>query len=667
MSDTAAIKYLCDQARSAHAAGDGARVNHLAALALKYTKEAGKPFQILPSIRDVKWACVLPLYWLERNYMVGRVWDVLGAYVESGDASITPILSVLRAYAWLVEQPLAGLGLENPRLEDLDLAWCRPEQEPEDRVLCHHLVELVWWHARGSVRCTEIVDRWLVPCTEEMRNELATTRDRLALQQRLVIPHDPHMRARTAEVASFRNKSPLAALWLLLLHEEGRLLDDELKRLLKTGCAGAVDARVLFDTHCWNRFTGEWGDDEAVGLTRQEMFKNEAPILVFRHGRRGRIAQLLAQIHRDGTARNAHMRYTVFSLIMLEQLASLRAWDFPGLAMMLRAEAEACFEVCKWEEEKSEWATRGVLQAVRGVGWRKGSDRSDVRQAVSGLEFAQAHRLADLVDALLLSCPLQVHSASDCLQDLEDLVPRVCWNKVARWATERIGSTRRGASGLQLCCGFLPYVEEDSEIWDILTPHAERLASGSVSWSTRDPSLLVWISHAPSRLAAEAMQIICDATPRDVNDELARVPFLAAFHQRDPEAASELAKRLITQTEDWRARAALLPFVGKAEGRATQRKIKPYIIEHLRGVLCDAAPPQTARQCKLILGTPDFPKVATWTNDDRDLVHQVVEVIDSPTVLAQYVPYLLRCLAGMVLHGTTRIARLVIPSLESKR
>src|ERR1043166_8147737 len=72
-----AFNHLRDEARAAHLAGDGLRVNHLCSIALtRFTKLTGAQ-QLLIDLTEIKWACIFPLHWLLDDYMTRTVKEAI--------------------------------------------------------------------------------------------------------------------------------------------------------------------------------------------------------------------------------------------------------------------------------------------------------------------------------------------------------------------------------------------------------------------------------------------------------------------------------------------------------------------------------------------------------------------------------------------------------------
>src|SRR5213078_2063906 len=92
----AAFAYLRDRARRAHSEGDGLLVNSLCSVALSQIETLSQSGQLRLQLRDLKWTCILPVYWLVDEFMLREVEKAVKGFAEQ--EQVDPLLPILKAY-----------------------------------------------------------------------------------------------------------------------------------------------------------------------------------------------------------------------------------------------------------------------------------------------------------------------------------------------------------------------------------------------------------------------------------------------------------------------------------------------------------------------------------------------------------------------------------------
>lgn len=666
----AAFGYLRDEARSANLAGDGFRVNHLAAIALAQFHQLAERKRLGLTLDDVKWACILPLHWLLHEYMLHHVGKVRGDATKAGSASAS-LQHALKTYFWFVEQPLAILDKGGHLLKDFSFDWCRASDAVEDGVLITHLLELVWWSDRQGSDWLAVADDWLGRCPGEHREALEEFRDRLFLQARFTRPRVSFIRVAADELPQLPERYPLAKLWGNLLNGEAMALDDEIETLVSANRPNEIEARAVFDAHHWNRFVGNWGEEQAVGLTRRMLHASESPMLSFHQARQARRSALLGELYLRNSEDNAIERFSVFSLVRSEALTALRLWSWSDWADAIRAESHAAFEVCRWIPDKPGWAVFAILLSVRASSLKEAKDSAEFRRALSRLEFAPTELLAAFVAELLNTYLRQKRAAWDALEGLADLIPESCWEAVAGWQLEYLAEHKQGKDWgpgimtLSLWANLLPRQSAQSPLWQTLQPEALRLAA--IPWVWRHEGrgfFLVWLEHAPLSLAIELGDVIAEVPDVDHHDQEGRAMVLGNAELQRPELSGRYRERLFAQARDIEQRSQLWPLMTEEQKADLKKEAKPHAVHALEAFLKHAAPRAEPTQYHLPSGCPRLVDIVAWEIADLPLVEAALSAINNPGVMANCLPHLLDCLSCLVANGPSEFADRILPEVH---
>lgn len=134
-------------------------MNSLCSLALSQAEDLAKKKQLQLGLAELKWAYVLPMFWLIDDYMFRNTNAALNETFPS-DPRHDSLLLVLRAYYFLIREPLANIDEQIRILTEMKFECLGDGNQCEDFVLLTHLLELVWFH--GPIeRWQTLADDWI--------------------------------------------------------------------------------------------------------------------------------------------------------------------------------------------------------------------------------------------------------------------------------------------------------------------------------------------------------------------------------------------------------------------------------------------------------------------------------------------------------------------------
>lgn len=660
-----AYQFLRDQARLAHLSGDGLHVNHLSALALAEFRKQVEEKNLVIGLCDIKWACILPLYWLLHDYMLREVDCVRRAAKTLGSGSDS-LHKALHSYFWFVEQPLVPISDYPDEGRNLSFDWCREEDALEDGVLMTHLLELLWWHSRGTDEWLAVADCWLSKCPQWHRKQLTDTCARLKVQTRLTHFSETHARLNVADIATLPVEFAQAQLWVYLLNREAKELDTAVLMFIRTGRVRDTDARLVFDAHHWNRFFGLWGEPQHVGLTRRMLQATDSPTLLFHRLRQSRRNDLLCDFYRMRSESNDNARFDVLRFSMLEELAALRMWSWGDWIDAIRGEAHACFVICRWTEEQGRWAIRGLTLAVRSGHVSRAKESGELARALQGVELAAPDRLDEFVANLLNAYLQQKRAAWEVLSEMGDLIPENQWEATARWQLEYLSEVEAKKdwgphiTTLNLWASILPFVDAASTLWPLLRPEALRIASNPLTWS-KSQFFEVWLQFSPIEFAKELGDAIAAATA-DTHDAKYRVVILGNAECRG-ELKGRYRDSLFAAAHDWETRIRLKRLMTSERAAEVASEAKPHVLRKIETLCERAVPPADAKEYFLPHNDLQFIEYISWTREDLGSVERVIETISNPGVMCDYLRPLFEALHDLIIAGPIEFATHVIPAV----
>lgn len=662
-----AFDYLRERARRAHAEGDGVLVNSLCALALSQIELLGKQDQPRVNLVKVRWAFILPLYWLIDDYMVRHVEQALQLRFRP-DPNNELHLKLLRAYHFLIKEPLAPIDEQIGVLSSLDFGLLDDRGGFQNFVFLEHAIELAWFRAPDKSTWTGLLDTWIGRAPEWCRSRLVNLKIRLLLQTRLTSPTVHVRRVSSGESIAESGDLRLASLWIHLLNCEGKRLDDAIERIGATESPVSHVARLLFDFHHKNRVRGEFGEPQEVGLTRRRLFTASSPLMVFNELREARLSEILGSLFRQGRIDNAHARFHAFRLAMLSELSALRLWDYGAWQEAIKAQSEAELEATKWENGSETMAGGAILKGVQSLSYKSQSDDALTRTALSRLEFADEATLSGVVERLVEVYPLQEYTAQVALEDLGDLIPSKLWARLAQWGLQFAQHNQQRMSPgwtmkpLAFLTKIVEYAEPACSIWAPLFPEFLKMAANPLLWHDHSPQQLrAWITNAPVEMARQVGLVMVSTEVDDPPLRMQRVRIL-----RDAENYRGDLKDAFSPELRRRATSILeIASLGGSTDQLLRKEVKKLLLEAVGNLVTQAVPDPSSKSITVApVLFPPFDSV-DWEDSDVSIIDELVGTVENPRVTSLHVPQLLYCIQSLVRFGPPSFAAFVLPRFAS--
>jgi hypothetical protein len=442
-------------------------------------------------------------------------------------------------------------------------------------------------------------------------------------------------------------------------------LDEAVLKMNGTTPPESYAARLLFDFHHRNRFFGDFGEPQVIGLTRRRLFNESSPILTFTDVREAHLSETIGRLHRLNQAGEARTRVHGFRLSMLCELAALQLWDWAAWRESIEAQAETGLELCKWETSRPEVPAHSIRLMVQCVGYKRKDKDPLVQNAFDQLEFAPELVLTELIENLLNGYPVQKRGTYEALEDLGDLIPERLWAALARWCIRYTDDLRKGlrfgpSIPLQFWDQLLPFVPEESELWDLLLPEMVTLAANPVTWMFDGKALFwEWLLHAPLPKAKAVGDVLLATQTDDARALDERRHLLLSTEERRKELSGSFWRILIKPAQSDLARLDFVNFVPDSEAGKLRAAAKPGVVQLLKACIIQSTPPHetTPVLFEVMSNGPLFN--IEWGEEDLSLAKDLVSAIDNPQVLAHCIPGLLICLQSLVYMGPVSFAEAI--------
>jgi hypothetical protein len=338
----------------------------------------------------------------------------------------------------------------------------------------------------------------------------------------------------------------------------------------------------------------------------------------------------------------------------------------------ISAQSEGLLESMQWTEDHPELAAHALVLAMRGTASRDPDKDRITRRVIDVLEFAPAEVLAQLAEGLLATYPLQKHDAAKLLDDITDLLPPALWPELSRWTMSYADESAEWRSTGQHYAPAghwfwaLPEAPPDSPIWTTLQPEMLKIARISNCWYRSETRGLLerWFTRAPISLAREVGETMIAVPETEPETCVARTKLLILLEEQRQELRGVFTKRLLASARSagellLLARHLALPDVPQRE-EAVRELVANLISEAIKR----AAP--TAEVTELRINTPrGVELVKAWRTEDKPLLEELVAGINSPSVHAIYLPWLLGTVQLLVANGPVEFANFVRPHVAS--
>jgi len=262
------LKYLRDQAISAHMNGDGILVNHLCSIAICQIRKWLKDKILEVSLKEFRWAIILALYWLVDDFMFHDIKSLIKEY-EGINKAQNNLISCLISLIALVEQSLSDCVEEISNLKD-NTDWIIDDSHTEDRVFLTFCIELSFVKKPEGPSWVGLADTW----TKKIRSYSKTIKmlkTRLQFQANLLYPEANLFYENNLDGIELDGiEKDIFDTWEARLKCNWDDLDRLLDKLFKTVTFGSAEAVAVWHLH-HNAHYKRKRDPEIVGLSRRRL------------------------------------------------------------------------------------------------------------------------------------------------------------------------------------------------------------------------------------------------------------------------------------------------------------------------------------------------------------------------------------------------------------
>jgi hypothetical protein len=644
-----AFEYLRERARKCHLDGDGLQVNSLCSIALAQSESLADAGTFQLTLAEIRWCYIFPMYWLVDEYMLRAVERGLATILKSEKAEkwIHGLLEVLHH---LVYQPLDDVSKLTPILDTIELSQLGESNKCEDLVLITYTVELLWFKSTRNGAWSTLIDKWLRSCPTWCRKPLEDLKGRLGLQTSLTNPNRQYPPVPHDIITHLPATFPLAELWVRILYSDGKAIDELIEKLNATTEPDSHIARLLFDAHLFNRFFGNFGGPQEVGLARRRLFVSTSPLLTFHELREAKLSEKFGELVRRSEVGGASGRFHVFTLAMLWELSALRLWDFFGWCAAVKAQSEAYLEAAKWKDIDAGFAAWGIELAIQSLSYGSKEKDTLIRNAICRLEFAPVAMLSEIGERLQAPYPRQKPRACEALADLSDLVPEAYWLSLSEWTIGYLDECRRGkhlGSSINPLKGWesvLECVDCSSKIWAVFFPETLPLVRNTLAWSTEDNCFHTWLTRGPIELALQLGTEMLFVQSADANSRAKRSHILV----RAEDARAELKGKFRPQLLKLASEPIEQLELGGREIPATRAAAKTQYKATLERFISASVSTQGLNPIAFAFVSNGPIMMLDWNLEDFPLVKSIVATIDDPKELSHSKVCLLFCLQSLI-------------------
>jgi len=704
-----AFALLRDQARSAHLQGDGLRVANLVETAVQQLEELLSNKQFLLSVAEIQWIIIFRLYWLITRYSCQTTETLLNNLVALNERD-ADVLQYLRVYHYLISNPLGDGPEAIEKIDAINTESFGLDPEVETRELVRHFVELAWFRTPAKEEWKQVVKKWNNVRGSWVPNVLEGIEKRLSIQTRLTVPSQKLPPYTEKDLAALRDESPLAELWALHLMGETEKLHQSLASFELSSSSRSTEWRTITDY--WHTNEGRFGnersktesyqrpkiayqadvngavgsrsvvssepsatkqqpqDTEAVWLARRRFMSSDSLFLRFCDYREGRIDECCHELFRKRDPGNASVRFEIWQLAMLHELASLRMWDFGLWRSATKAQGESLLEAIQWESRDLEYIPSAIALLINALSICSPKKDWLIKSALDRLEFATVDSRRTIIDACLYSYTRAYYGVSDLLEYYADFAPVDTLEALAEWTVSFAAACRdRRTSGWKLNCltlwrEIICIIPINSCVWSILRAEVLQMATFSYGWRSGDERAILksWLCWAPIEDAKKLVIKLLQTENADYGNRIGRATLAIEVEELRPELNAIFSQQLLVSTSD-AVEQNILCRSTETTPPAGGSELKTRVISGIYAALEKAAPsdPNTA------MSFGPFPagivEVKEWNLEDATLIKKLIETINSDRVHRAWLGWLLNTLQLIASKGTSDVANMIAPEV----
>lgn len=522
-----ALQFLKDRALDAHQGGDIGTVRHLAGMAIQAIhQDTGGQWQLA----DIAWAITYSLYWIkdpdEAVFLQENVYNGLaeksGPYKALFDF-LFQVISPMR------EDDPTSVDLKQVNPAELDSATRGTVEE--DTLLLTLVLEICWWPDEQYDDWKAVWKTWeaCLPEGSTLRQRIGSTMDRILLQNQILLgrgdltPGDNHRFQRITR--------QMAQAWQHFYRREWALLDrliPELKESAPYASDYFLAVQALIN---WTRFQRRSDfTGSAEGVLRYERASMNRQAVAIQNARLALLNEMLDNVRKTSNA-TGPLRFRLYRLAMLTELAALRVWDLQTVLAVRERIRDFQLDVGTFDwfrygrpSSNPDFLVAGIVSWVRSL--NPGESTELMQQAIHLLEVDEnpGPSLTRLAQELLSRAPIEWPYVVDVLRTAGDAFPEGCLRELARWSASFAALStgpafRFQATPLDFWTPILTHCNIPAEVWTDLTPLIAAEVRHPHKWHLEHELLQVFLAKAPEGPAnsvLDAMMVVTDASHEPV-------------------------------------------------------------------------------------------------------------------------------------------------------
>ncbi len=665
-----ALEFLRTEAYSAHLEGNGLRVGSLCSSAASQILKIVESGDFDLPVRDILWAFFFKAFWLLSGNELFIIRSKFNKIPVRSDDDKT-VAKLFQCYLSHLEQPLEGGGHTAGLLDDVCATDFGTTPSLETRELARHLIELSWFRTVSNWEWRDTVRRWISSDSHWLADSLSGLEERLSVQTRLTNPCKEHPKLHIKFAEEIRKIHPLAEIWLLHLENDRAAVLEKVEKLAALNTSDPFRWLQIADYWQTNLLPGQQ-DQNSLGdwFSRRLEMSLSFPLFVFHEKRHSKIIELQKTLLQKSSSGAANLRFEIWQLAMLHEIASLRLWDYWMWRDAVQPQSEVFLESSRWDDCNDFVPVAGIDLGVRvGAIGRRDKDRFS-RYAQRRLEKIDSKLLGDLFPSIFETYPRHSYYAAEILFDVGDLVPECHWERMAHWAMayfKQLNEQEQGAGGwhlnpFQMFSSIFPLVALNSELWKILTEGMLYLARLSVSVRDSKISGLLrdWLLWAPLEAAQKIAGELC-LQGGDFSFRFFRLKFLIEVHRAREVLDESMFSNIDKNSDSW-LEIELAKIVKGDSKNVEQTQLKARVRKKVLESCIQSVPEDENPNLAIGSVIGGLEDVELWKRDDQDIVEAIISAINSPNVLRERIPGLVNTLQLIAASASEELLQYIIPA-----
>ena len=646
------LQDLREKAVEAHAFSDGARVNHLCAVAFDFLCRETPPIGFL----DVRWVFVFSAYWTTNDLFLDRVTTrtEIGYLFERDKDS-----HVVKLFLFVLGV-LNNLSLQDfPNLSDAVVSDKKVLEE--DYALYEFAFELYWFFSQGSDEWKGTINNTITRLADkqdQLSKSLSRLRDRLDIQNSILNGDIDINLGLASEPSAW-----LAEGWLIYHSGDWIRMDAWVRESSSKIGTDHKDYSAFWSLVHFSRIQ-RWiiseirdYDEQSVSLSRRFLSDDRQVESRVYESRRARAYADILKNSRSNTVDFS----LVTRLLSLNAIAALRKWDYGNYR-------ESITKLCTVSIDNGQvllgqanqyWAIKTLFRLSRIVEPKKDP------KLFEAIDQMTSDQCLELVERCVKCAPIQTDSAYQLLAYLSDLIVPEQHLAVVEWFFYRQaeGKSAGGAmkaSWLDFITDILNHSPHATEIYSKFSKQILKLADSKNSLYSFGTLFSHFVQNAQLGDASKMIEKLIDLKNSLGNEqELWRILLDAC--KANPKLQSQCLEYLEEAKEDsqllrlWMAHSQ----VGSEEFDKSEFKgwLRNLCCEHCIKVLGET----DARSRQMYSGpNPQLYHDVRWSRTETKMRELLLEVIEHPKVFSCSKKGLIHLLAILANDGSLANAKRLI-------